>query len=280
MSREILVEPFDLTTYLGRIAYLSTLGAAERYLEIGVQLGNTFFNVPLPIKVAVDPNFLFDPAERQGDGAYYFSLPSNDFFSMLQSQNHGIERALPFDIIFIDGLHTLEQSLMDFANSLNYAHDNTLWLIDDTVPCDAYSALPDMDTALVKRYRAGLQDGSWHGDVFKTVFAIHDLCPEISYCTLVSGNPQTILWRSKGNKRKPAFSSLQEISSLNYYDMFGKAGLMMPVADERLRSLIGLGLDPARDADPLSWQMLITCPDLFFKIAQQDFIERNSDIFS
>jgi hypothetical protein len=275
------VESFDLTTYLGRIAYLSTLGAAERYLEIGVQSGRTFFNVPLPVKVAVDPNFLFDPADRRGDGAYYFSLPSDDFFSMLQSQNHGIESALPFDIIFIDGLHTFEQSLRDFDNSLNYAHDNTLWLIDDTVPCDAYSALPDMDTALRKRYMAArLKDGSWHGDVFKTVFAIHDLYPEISYCTLVSGNPQTILWRSNGNKRKPAFKSLWEIGRLNYYDMFGKAGLMMPVAEDRLRSLIGLGLDPAKDADPLSWQMLITHPDSFFKIARHDFIERNSGVFS
>jgi hypothetical protein len=275
------VEQFDLTSYLGRIGYLVGRNAARSYLEIGVQSGKTFFHVDLPFKVAVDPCFLFNPEEHHAEGTWFFPVPSDDFFLELQSQNHGAKKLSSFDIIFIDGLHTFEQSLRDFENSLKYANDNTLWLIDDTVPCDAYSALPDLETALLKRYQnTGLEDASWHGDVFKTVFAIHDMHPEISYCTLVSGNPQTILWRSKGNKREPAFKSLHEIARLNYYDMFGKAELMMPVSDERLADLIGLGLDPAKDAEPLSWQKLITCPDSFFKIARHDYIEANSDIFS
>lgn len=35
---------------------------APRYLEIGVQMGETFFPVTAPAKVAADPQFVFDVA--------------------------------------------------------------------------------------------------------------------------------------------------------------------------------------------------------------------------
>ena len=181
---------------------------------------------------------------------------------MLSAGGHGLERMLPFDVIFIDGLHTFEQSLRDFENSLEYAHDHTFWLMDDTVPCDAYSALPDMDMASFKRKRAGLKVGPWHGDVYKTIFAIHDKHPEISYCTLVSGNPQTILWRSKGNRRQPIFGSMGEIDKIDYFGMLQHGKLLMPVEDGQLADLIGKAVSPMSDAHPYSWRALITHPYL------------------
>jgi hypothetical protein len=248
------------------------VSGARSYLEIGVASGSTFFSVDFPSKVAVDPSFQFNPEDRKAVGTYFFPVPSNLFFSMLQTQNHGLENAIPFDIIFIDGLHTFEQSLTDFENSLEYSHDNTLWLIDDTVPCDAYSSLPDTDMSIRLCQQAGLKGWLWHGDVYKTIFAIHDKYPEISYCTVSSGNPQTILWKSKGNKRMPAFSSLQEIADLNFYDIFEKAKLFMPVADDQFLDHIGSGLDPMVDAGEMSWLHLINNPSRFFKVARHEHI--------
>jgi hypothetical protein len=259
---------FNLATYNGRIDLLASINSAKSYIEIGVATGATFFPVKIPLKVAVDPCFQFNfagyaAANRAGENAQFFQMPSDKFFSMLKAGGHGLEKWLPFDVIFIDGLHTFEQSLRDFENSLNYAHDNTLWLIDDTVPCDAYSALPNCEMANFKRKRAGLQVGPWHGDVYKTIFAIHDKYPEISYCTLVSGNPQTILWRSKGNSRPPVFGSMREIDKIDYFGMLQHGKLLMPVEDGRLADLIGKPVNPMRDAHPSSWWLLITHP--FFR---------------
>ena len=50
---------------------LLALRGGRRYLEIGVNAGATFFNVDAPLKAAVDPCFLFDPAEHQQEGASY-----------------------------------------------------------------------------------------------------------------------------------------------------------------------------------------------------------------
>jgi len=53
----------DLTSYNGRISFLSGLNNAAKYLEIGVSSGSTFFSVDIPFKVGVDPGFLFEPSD-------------------------------------------------------------------------------------------------------------------------------------------------------------------------------------------------------------------------
>ena len=151
--------------------------------------------------------------------------------------------------------------MRDFENSLRFSHEKTLWLIDDTVPSDAYSALPDPEVSRYKRRLAGLERGDWHGDVFKTVFAIHDNHPEISYCTLMGGNPQTVLWRAPKSGRTPIFSSISEIKETSFYDMIRHGKLMMPVSDESLPSYIFRSIDPTKDASEDSWKQVITAPN-------------------
>jgi len=256
----------DFTSYNGRISYLGSLNNANTYLEIGVWSGSTFFPVQIPIKVAVDPCFVFNPAEYKKDGTYFFQITSDEFFGYLDRGtisfgNEASVEKIKFDVIFIDGYHTFEQSFRDFENSLRYSHEKTLWLIDDTVPSDAYSALPDPAVSRYKRKLAGLERGDWHGDVFKTVFAIHDRYPEISYCTLMGSNPQTVLWRAPKSHRAPAFSSLAEIEKTTYYEMIRHGKLMMPVSDEALPSHIFHSIDPAKEAAADAWRQVITRPN-------------------
>lgn len=256
----------DLLSYNGRIAYLSSLNSAKKYLEIGVWGGSTFFSVEIPIKVAVDPHFVFDPEDHTKEGIYFFQITSDKFFQELDRGRLIFDTKAPgdkvkFDIIFIDGHHTFEQSFKDFENSLRYAHQKTLWLIDDTVPTDAYSAIPNPAMSRYKRKLAGFERGDWHGDVFKTIFAIHDLHPEISYCTLMGSNPQTVLWMAPESSRLKFFSSMSEINQSAYYDMIRLGKLLMPISDEDLPQYIFATIDPIKDANNNSWKQVITQPN-------------------
>ena len=197
-----------------RIHEIQKLTHAETYLEIGVNDGATFFDIDLPYKDAVDPEFRFEHEAMSTDGVRFFQMPSDRFFG-----SH-LPRAR-YDIVFLDGLHTVEQTFRDFLATLVLSHEKTVWLIDDTVPCDVYSALRDQEQCLRERSRLGPQsNGSWHGDVYKVVYAIHDFCPNLNYVTIIDqGNPQTIVWREPRESFAPSFATLEDISRVSYFDM-------------------------------------------------------------
>ena len=54
-------------------------------------------------------------------------MTSDTFFSQ-------IEKALKFDVIFIDGLHTYYQCQKDVVNSLNHLNNNGVIFIHDLLP--------------------------------------------------------------------------------------------------------------------------------------------------
>jgi hypothetical protein len=114
-----------------------------------------------------------------------------------------------------------------------HTHRRSVVIVDDTLPNDVYSVLPDAASA--KRYRKALgnDDGSWHGDVFKIVFYLHDFWPSLNYRTIVGrGNPQTIVWRSNGFPRKPVFNSFEAISRLSYFDLRENIGVLKEASEE------------------------------------------------
>lgn len=126
-----------------------------------------------------------------------------------------------FDIIYIDGLHTFEQTFRDFCASLSHSHSGTVWIIDDVIPIDVFSALGSIADA--KRFRAqsgAPMHGGWHGDVYKLVFAIHDFFPQFSFMTInTAGNPQTIVWYAPRADFAPRFDNFETISRLSYFDL-------------------------------------------------------------
>lgn len=196
-----------------RINRLAAALNAERYLEIGVGRGRTFFGVEVGRKVGVDPAFRFDIDGHQSASVSLFAVGSDTYFL----EHAANER---FDIIFLDGMHTAEQTLRDFCNSLHHAHDRTVWIIDDTVPSDEHSAMRDQAAAVESRRKAGGDGNAWHGDVFKMVFILHDVFPTLDYCTLLTGgNPQTLVWRWPRRGFRPLFDDLSAISRLTYADL-------------------------------------------------------------
>lgn len=216
-----------------RINSISRLFGFKRYLEIGVQRGDTFFNVDMPHKTAVDPNFQFNIEEHQSQTIRFFPIPSDTFFQDFARERQNSpyrengEELFTFDIIFIDGLHTFEQSYRDFINSIQYSHEKTVWILDDTVPSDPWSCIPDMKKSHLYRRMANIADLPWHGDVFKTVFAIHDNHPDFCYATQMNdGNPQTILWKTPEQYREKIFKDIDEISHFTYFDLLDRAWII------------------------------------------------------
>jgi len=209
-----------------RINQIAKHVGARSYLEIGVFRGKTFNALDFERKVAVDPRFQFDVADYQREGIEFHQMPSDQYFT-----RHGLSRT--FDIIFLDGLHTFQQTLRDFCNSLACAHDQTVWLIDDVLPVDVYSAWPNQTEALKFRRQAGGEGWAWHGDVYKVVFAIHDFFPMYSYVTLGGrGNPQAIVWKAPRVDFTPIFDSIEAIERLSYFDLLKRQEILKVRPDE------------------------------------------------
>jgi hypothetical protein len=210
-----------------RINKISNHLKSKSYLEIGVHEGLTFINVSVNSRVAVDPNFAFDNTNYKDENTSFERLTSDNFFAQ-----HAISNK--FDFIFIDGLHTFEQTYRDLCNVFLHWHAGSVILIDDTLPDDVYSALSNHALAIKFRLEAGGVGQSWHGDVFKTIFALHDFHPGLNYRTITgSGNPQTLIWQSKSNSaRTPLFNSLEQISRLTYFDLMNNLDVMKTCSED------------------------------------------------
>lgn len=194
-----------------RINALAAATGARRYLEVGVNKGDTFLAVEIAERTAVDPAFRFDWQAAATPATRFHQQPSDAFFARCRER---------FDIVFLDGLHVFAQTFRDFCNALDVTDEGALILIDDTVPDDVYSSWPHPREAQALRRQAGVRGGSWHGDVFKMVFAIHDFFPRLSYVTIgTEGNPQTLVWHEPRTDFRPLFNSLEAVSRMSWFEM-------------------------------------------------------------
>ncbi|MBK1621729.1 hypothetical protein CKO42_25755 [Lamprobacter modestohalophilus] len=200
---------------------------ASSYLEIGVLRGKTFLGVDIGRKHAVDVIKQFDIPEYSRDSRF-FQCSSDEYF--VSADDKPI-----YDIVFIDGLHTFEQSFRDLSNSLIYTHNRSVIILDDTIPNDVYSSLRNSKQALkYRKEETGGSDLSWHGDVYKTVFLIHDFYATLNYKTIVGAwNPQTLIWRSANGHRTPRFNSLEKIERLSYFDFLEHKDILRTDTEQR-----------------------------------------------
>jgi hypothetical protein len=198
-----------------RLNRVAAVVGARSYLEIGVATGRTFMAVEIATRHAVDPAFRFDPAPLETPHVRFFAMTSDRFFT------EAVPPDQRYDIIFLDGLHTFEQTFRDFCASQAHAHAGTVWVIDDVLPSDIFSALPVQEEALALRKQHGLRGGLWHGDVYKCVFAINDFFPSFSFRTLrrAHGNPQTFVVRRPRPGFRPVFGDLERISRMSFSDL-------------------------------------------------------------
>jgi hypothetical protein len=171
---------------------MTALVGATKYLEVGIQSGQTFFGVQCAQKFAVDPVFHFDVAEARAAHPHctFHALTSDAYFAGPALADG------PFDVIFLDGLHTSEQIVRDFLNASELLTPRGVILIDDVRPNSYLSGLRSQRMAIEVKAKLGVTDASWMGDVYKIVPFIETFCQQFSYATPLEVSYMLVVWRA------------------------------------------------------------------------------------
>jgi hypothetical protein len=196
------------------IQAVADLYTKANYLEIGVNAGETFHQVKALRKVAVDPVFAFDVINYRNanKNCLYYEVTSNHFFDNFVGLHE------KFDVVFIDGLHTFEQTLMDLLNSIVHLEKDGVIIIDDVRPISYSSSIRTVaDSQMVKRLIPYERDGAWMGDVYRLVFFIETFMRAFSYASVQENNShQLILWRQKRAESMGCDRTVESIARLEF----------------------------------------------------------------
>ena len=190
---------------------------AQNYLEIGVSKGDCFLSIKARRKVAVDPKFNL-PVKRSlkmkwdNRNSQYYEMPSDDFFAKVKLP-HG------FDVAFIDGMHTYQQSLKDFENAFAVLGKKGVILMHDCNPLDAATAHPAESYSHAASLKLPGWNGGWMGDVWKTIVHLRsqrrDLKAFVLDCDfgigiITRGEPTEVLDISPAELQKMDYKELEK----------------------------------------------------------------------
>lgn len=134
------------------------------YLEIGIRTGTCFHKVNCLHKTGVDP----EPRTVEDKGETLIRRTSDRFF-----QEIGVN--VPFDCVFIDGLHRKKQVIRDIENSLKVLSPNGTILLHDCNPQTEASQWEKNDKKANRHI--------WNGDVWKA-FAHFRRDPDLEMFTI------------------------------------------------------------------------------------------------
>lgn len=126
------------------INYLIKKYNLKSYLEIGSAWKGNFDLIICQHKISVDPAYDCD-----------YKMTSNDFFKINKEK---------FDIVFIDGLHHVEQAMDDFNNSHNSLNKNGFIVMHD--------CLPTREEHQLREKHPIVGQSAWTGDVWKCIVSL------------------------------------------------------------------------------------------------------------
>lgn len=161
------------------------------YLEIGVARGETFHAVAAARKVAVDPLFQFDVLKHETRTIRFHSVPSDTYFGEIAQPEDR------FDVIYIDGLHTAEQTLRDLINAQHFLKAEGVIIIDDVWPSSFVAAIRDLDQHKLVRECLNEQSPAWMGDVFKLLYFIDTFMQQFTLRIINDNFGQAVMWRQR-----------------------------------------------------------------------------------
>lgn len=186
---------------------------SPNYLEVGVASGATFHALKAGRKTAVDPRFKFDYKKAaETDGNSYFQVNSDTYFGEIADEK---ER---FDVVFLDGLHTFEQTLRDLINTLSYVHQKSIIIIDDVMPVSYLSAIDTLEKHIEIRKITRDPSAQWMGDVYRLVYFIETFIQQYEYSTISDLHGVLVMWRKQRTANVLPNRSVKGIASLDYGD--------------------------------------------------------------
>lgn len=198
----------------GVVQRVLELFESPSYLEIGVNKGMTFNSVRAAEKVAVDPKFLFDHEAVAAElpGTSFHETTSDDYFASIATQE------TEFDVIYLDGLHTSEQTIRDLVNSISFLNSHGVIIIDDVFPSSYSASMHDRAETRILLKSTGDSSGAWMGDVYRLVFFVESFCQQFSYGTVNNNHGQLIMWREP--RQLLPTRTLREVGEKAYKDLF------------------------------------------------------------
>ncbi len=175
----------------------------NNYLEIGCDRNENFSKINIQNKVGVDPL-------RGGT----LRMTSNDFFK------NNIKK---FDLIFLDGLHTYEQTIKDIDNSLKILNDRGVILIHDCLPKKIWNQI------VPRMY------GHWNGDVWKAIVHSRTYNHADTYTCIADHGLGIIFKRKNKNILK---ININNFKNLKFKDYFINHKMYMNLIDhQKLKEL-------------------------------------------
>lgn len=130
----------------------------KSYLEIGVFQGENFNKIRCDLKHSIDPEF---PAT--------FQMTSDEFFSSYPSVT-----AHAYSMVFIDGMHTAEQTYKDIDNAFG-------WLCPQFIVVHDCNPITKWHTRPPEEYKRGEE---WNGDTYKGFIDYKEEHPELTCFTI------------------------------------------------------------------------------------------------
>jgi hypothetical protein len=155
----------------------------RKYIEIGVNAGDTFSKIDVEYAIGVDPGFRLasDPTLNK-KVAHLFKITSDSFF---RDHVSSLELGSGIDLAFIDGMHLFEYALRDFYNCEAISQAGGVITLHDCLPFDG---------EMIERVNntPGRTPGSnaeaWTGDVWKIIPILKEYRPDLRV-TLVDCAP-------------------------------------------------------------------------------------------
>ena len=157
----------------------------KNYLEIGCDNDENFAKISIENKTGVDP--------LKGGT---LRMSSDEFFKINKDN---------FDIIFLDGLHTYEQTIKDIDNSLKFLKENGVIFVHDCLPKKIWNQV------VPRLY------GHWNGDVWKAI--VHSRTYEnVDTYTLKADHGLGIVFNRKNrNHLKISIRNFKNLKFSEYY---------------------------------------------------------------
>ncbi len=193
---------------------------AKTYLEIGVEGGDVFLKVKARKKIAVDPKILITRKSRLRSilknfwniSNEYYELTSDVFFeTKVDLFKHGL------DVVFIDGLHTYDQSLKDVGSCLKFLNEDGVIIIHDCNPLSAPAAYTANSWEDAESLKLDGWTGEWSGDVWKTIAYLRSTQNNMHVFVLDCDYGLGII--TKGIPEDMLKFSKEEIANLSYEDL-------------------------------------------------------------
>ncbi len=204
---------------------------AKTYLEIGVGKGTNFFPIRARHKIAVDPHFTFSKRRKikwtlknlYNVVAMYHESTSDSYFA----RNKSIDR---LDVVFIDGLHTYEQSLRDVMNSLVNLNKTGVIVMHDSSPPNQAAARPEAPCNHATELGLPGWTGEWCGDVWKTICYLRSHRTDLRVFVLDCDYGLGIV--TKGEADSCLNLSQMELNEMTYEDLVSDRRNLLNLKDE------------------------------------------------